>query len=75
MSSVSLSGQFMVISNSAFNSTAPVLAVGFISEKAIKTMNAKPMTTLNSISVNGTKVPSSLAAIRSCSSIAIVLKG
>src|ERR1700722_17321446 len=74
MSVGSLSGQFMVIRNSAFISTAPVLAVGLISEKAMNTMKVRPSTTLNSMSVNGTKVPSSLLCRGSDSSIAVALE-
>src|ERR1700761_346160 len=70
----SLSGQFMVIRNSAFISTAPVFAVGLISENAINTINVRPSTTLNSMSVNGTKVPSSLGCRKSDSSIAVPLE-
>ena len=59
---------------SAFRSTAPVFAVGLISAKAVKIMNVKPSSTLNSMSVNGTKVPSSLPAKRVSSSIDLILQ-
>src|SRR3954452_11599804 len=74
MSFRSLSGQFMVISSSAFISIAPVFAAGLISAKAMNTMNAKPITTLNSISVNGTNVPSSGLPRGSSSSMGSTLK-
>src|SRR3984885_9295885 len=74
MSVGSLSGQFMVIRNSAFISTAPVLAVGLISANAMNTMNVRPSTTLNSMSVNGTKGPPSLPCSGSSSNIAVALE-
>src|SRR5579864_9819314 len=74
MSLGSSSGQFIVMRNSPLMSTAPVFAVGLISEKAMNTMKAKPSRTLNSISVNGTKVPSSLPSGKSWSFIAVMLQ-
>src|ERR1700744_5145428 len=74
MSLVSLSGQFMVIRNSALRSTAPLLAVGRMSANAMNTMNVRPSTTLNSISVKGTKVPSSLLFRGSSWSIRVALQ-
>src|SRR6185503_10290326 len=60
---------------SAFKSTVPALASGLISANAMKTMTAKPSKALNRISVNGTKVPSSLApAKRSSSCIGAALQ-
>src|ERR1700750_2725583 len=70
----SLSGQFMVISNSAFISIAPVFATGLISANAMNTMNARPITTLNNMSVNGTNVPSSGLPSGSSSSMAGALE-
>src|SRR5690349_6443804 len=64
----------MVISSSAFISIAPVFATGLISAKAMNTMNAKPITTLNSMSVNGTNVPSSGLPSGSSSSMAGALE-
>src|ERR1700730_4129971 len=75
MSLGSLSGQFIVMMSSAFKSTAPVFAVGLMREKAVKTINVKPSSTLKSISVNGTNVPSSLLAERVYSSIDSILEG
>src|SRR6266702_4795796 len=75
MSLGSLSGQFIVMMNSAFKSTAPVFADGLMREKAVKTMKAKPSSTLKSMSVNGTNVPSSLLAERVYSSIDAILEG
>src|SRR5215204_3020088 len=69
MSSSVLSGQLTVTIISALTLTVPLLASGLISEKAMNTMKAKPRRALNRMSVNGTKVPSSLPPKRLSSSI------
>src|SRR5579871_3358157 len=74
MSFGSLSGHVMVMSTSAFMSMTPVFAVGLISENAVNTMKTRPSRTLNRMSVNGTKVPSSLPDQVSDSSIAVALE-
>src|SRR6478736_5712438 len=62
MSSSLSSGQVVVMMNSALVSMMPDLASGRISAKATNTIIVKPRSTLNRMSVNGTKVPSSPSA-------------
>src|ERR1044071_5872820 len=60
MSSGLLSGQFTVIRYSALRVTLALFISGLMSANEMNTMMEKPISTLSSMSVNGTKVPSSL---------------
>src|SRR3984893_8017377 len=60
MSSGLLSGQLTVIRYSALRVTLPVFISGLMSANEMNTIMEKPISTLSSMSVNGTKVPSSL---------------
>src|SRR4051812_9140077 len=61
MSSSLSSGQVVVMMNSALVSMMPDFASGRIRANAMNSISEKPSSALNRMSVNGTKVPSSLS--------------